>query len=202
MPKVAIIYYSASGHVHRLAQAVEEGAREADAETRLRHVAELAPEEAVAQNEEWVAHRREVEGEPVASLDDIEWADAMIFGTPTRFGNVSAQLKQLLDSAGGLWVEGKLADKVASGFTSAQNPHGGQESTLLALYATMYHWGAIVVTPGYTSDRVYPAGGNPYGASSTDAPSEEELESARFLGERVTTTTARLLGEVPAAASA
>lgn len=192
MAKVAVIYYSATGNVHRLAHAVEEGARQAEAETRLRHVAELAPEEAIAENQEWARHRDDVRDDPVATLDDLEWADAYVFGTPTRFGNVSSQLKQFLDTAGGLWARGALADKVVAGFTSAQNAHGGQESTLLALYNTMHHWGAIVVAPGYTDPRVMEGGGNPYGASSSQEPTDGDLESARHVGERVATVAARL----------
>jgi NAD(P)H dehydrogenase (quinone) len=122
MAKVAIIYYSSTGHVDRLARAIEEGALGAGAEVRRRHVEELAPDEAVAANPDWAAHREAIAGEPTASLDDLEWADADVFGTPTRFGNLSAQLKQFMDQAGGLWAEGKLSDKLTSGFTSAQNP--------------------------------------------------------------------------------
>ncbi len=127
---------------------------------------------------------------PEAELDDLEWADAYIFGSLTRFGNVSAQLKQFLDTTGGLWFEGKLADKVVSGFTSAQNAHGGQESTIISMYNVFMHWGSIIVPPGYTSQEVFAAGGNPYGASSTDptdgsGPSEEELAAARYLGRRI-----------------
>jgi NAD(P)H dehydrogenase (quinone) len=194
MANVAVIYYSATGNVHALAHAVEGGARAAGAETRIRHVAELAPEEAIAANDAWARHRERVHDEPVAELDDLEWADAIIFGTPTRFGNVSAQLKQFLDMTGPLWAEGKLADKVVSGFTSAQNPHGGQETTLLALYTTMYHWGAIVVAPGYTDQRVFEAGGNPYGASSSSDPNGSELAAARFQGERVARIAEALAG--------
>ena len=194
MPKVAIVYYSATGNVHRLAHAVEEGARAAGAETRLRHVAELAPEEAIAQNDAWAGHRERVEDEPVASLDDLDWADAYVLGSPTLFGNVAAQLKQFMDTTGGLWAEGRLADKVAAGFTSSQNAHGGQETTLLALYTTFFHWGSIIVAPGYTSERGYPAGGNPYGASSTGDASDADLDYARYVGERVATVTARLAG--------
>jgi NAD(P)H dehydrogenase (quinone) len=192
MTRVAVIYYSSTGHVHRLAEAVEEGAREAGAETRLRRVEELAPDEAIRQNPDWAAHRDATLGVEVATLDDLEWADAMVFGSPTRFGNVAAQLKQFLDQAGPLWAEGRLAGKIASGFTSSQNAHGGQETTLLALYNTMFHWGAIVVAPGYTDPRVFAAGGNPYGASSTDAPDAGELDGARYLGERVAGIAARL----------
>ena len=131
---------------------------------------------------------------PEAELADLEWADAYIFGTPTRFGNVSAQLKQFIDTTGGLWFEGKLADKVVSGFTSAQNPHGGQESTLLSLYNVFAHWGAILVTPGYTDPVLFEAGGNPYGASSTEEPTEQELAAARYLGRRVAEKAALLTG--------
>lgn len=192
MAKVAIIYYSATGNVHRLAHAVDEGARDAGAETRLRHVAELAPEAAIAQNDAWSSHRETVEDEPVATLDDLEWADAYIFGSPTRFGNVSSQLKQFMDTTGGLWAQGKLADKIAAGFTSSQNAHGGQESTILALYNTFHHWGAIIAAPGYTSERGFPAGGNPYGASSVNGTTDAELDYARYTGERVATVAARL----------
>lgn len=186
--KVAVIYYSATGNVYKLAQAVEKGAEEAGAEVRLRKVHELAPEEAIRSNQGWYSHHLETQDVPEASMEDLEWADAYIFGTPTRYGNVSAQLKQFLDMTGPLWAQGRLADKVAAGFTSAANPNGGQESTLLTLYNVMYHWGAIVVPPGYTDQVVFQAGGNPYGASSTgreEGPDEQELAAASYLGRRV-----------------
>ncbi|MDQ3386587.1 MAG: NAD(P)H:quinone oxidoreductase [Actinomycetota bacterium] len=195
--KVAVIYYSATGSVYKMAQAIEEGAKEAGAEVRFRKVHELAPEEAIKSNQGWSDHALMTEDVPEASMDDLEWADAYLFGTPTRFGNVSAQLKQFLDSAGGLWFEGKLADKVVSGFTSAQNPHGGQESTLLSMYNVFAHWGSILVTPGYTDPLLFESGGNPYGASSTDTgegPSEAELASARYLGRRVAEKAILLTG--------
>ena len=192
MAKISIIYYSATGSVHQLALAVEGGAASQGAEVRRRHVAELAPHEAIAQNEAWVGHRQSVADDPVATLDDLDWADGFAFGSPTRFGNISSQLKQFLDTAGGLWMQGFLADKPASGFTSSQNAHGGPESTLLALYNTLYHWGSIIVPPGYTDQRLFPAGGNPYGASSVGAPDDAELDAARYLGERLARFTARL----------
>ena len=192
--KVAVIYYSATGNVYRLAEAIEEGAKEAGAEVRFRKVRELAPEEAIKSNQGWSDHALMTEDVPEAQLEDLEWADAYIFGTPTRFGNVSAQLKQFIDTTGGLWFEGKLADKVVSGFTSASNAHGGQESTLLSLYNVFAHWGSIVVTPGYTDPVLFEAGGNPYGASSTNEPSEEELAAARYLGRRVAEKAALLTG--------
>ena len=192
--KVAVIYYSATGNVYKLAQAVEEGAKEAGAEVRFRKVHELAPEEAIKSNQGWSDHALMTEDVPEADLADLDWADAYIFGTPTRFGNVSAQLKQFIDTAGGLWFEGKLADKVVSGFTSASNAHGGQESTLLSLYNVFAHWGAILVTPGYTDPLLFEAGGTPYGASSTNEPSEQELAAARYLGRRVAEKAALLTG--------
>ncbi len=197
--KVAVIYYSATGNVYKLARAVEEGAKEAGAEVRFKKVHELAPEEAVKSNQGWSDHALETQDVPEADLEDLEWADAYIFGTPTRFGNVAAQLKQFIDTAGGLWFEGKLADKVVSGFTSASNAHGGQESTLLSMYHVFAHWGAILVTPGYTDQAVFEAGGNPYGASSTDplngeGPTEQELAAARYLGRRVAEKAGLLVG--------
>lgn len=195
--KVAVIYYSATGNVYRLAQAIEEGAKEAGAEVRFRKVRELAPEEAIKSNQGWHDHFMETQDVPEAELDDLEWADAYIFGTPTRFGNVSAQLKQFIDTAGGLWFEGKLADKAVGGFTSSQNAHGGQESTLLSMYNVFMHWGSIIVPTGYTSEEIFAAGGNPYGTSSNgteEGPSEEELAAARYQGRRIAEKAAALAG--------
>src|SRR5919107_5364938 len=131
--KVAIIYYSSTGTTYALARAVEEGAREAGAEVRLRKVKELAPEAVVAANEGWAAHRQETQDVGEASNDDLTWADAIIFGTPTRYGLPSAQLKQFIDQTGGLWARGALANKIGSAFTSAATHHGGQEATVLAV---------------------------------------------------------------------
>ena len=134
---------------------------------------------------------------PEVQLEDLEWADAYVFGTPTRFGNVSAQLKQFLDTTGGLWFEGKLTDKVVGGFTSGQNEHGGQESTLLSMYNVFMYWGSIIVPTGYTSQEFFAYGGNPYGVSSTDreeGPTEEELAAARYQGRRSAEKAAMLAG--------
>ncbi len=189
MTRIAIIYYSATGRNHEVAAAVEAGARDAGADTRLRRVAELAPAAAIDSNPAWRAHHDAVKDAPVAAVEDLEWADGFVFGTPTRFGGPAAQLKQFLDQSGGLWFQGKLAGKAAAGFTSASNEHGGQESTLLALYNIFYHWGAVIVPPGYTDPSVYAAGGNPYGVSFTDPRkeplAEATLAAARYLGARV-----------------
>jgi NAD(P)H dehydrogenase (quinone) len=165
--RVLVAYYSATGHVHALGKSLAEGAEQVGAEVRLRPVEELAPEMLISQNQAWGRHRSEVSDEPTASLQDLEWADGIAFGTPTRFGNVAAQLKMYLDQAGELWQQGKLINKVVTAFTSSQTPHGGQESTILALNNTFYHWGAIVLPLGYTVSEVFNGGGNPYGASYT-----------------------------------
>ena len=188
--RVAIIYYSATGNVHGLAEAVAEGAEQAGAEVRLRHVEELASELLISQNQYWGRHRSRVADAPVATLDDLEWADGVAFGSPTRFGNVAAQLKQFIDQAGRLWQEGKLADRVATAFTSSQTTHGGQESTILALNNTLYHWGMLILPLGYTVHEVFAAGGNPYGTSFTSGhivtgPDELALALARYQGQRL-----------------
>lgn len=165
--KLAVIYYSSTGGNVKLAQTAAEGAREAGAEVKVVKVPELAPIEAIESNPAWKKNHEATQDIPEATLDDLEWADAYIFSVPTRFGNVPAQVKQFLDTAGGLWFQGKLVNKVVSAMSSAQNPHGGQEQTVLALYTSMMHWGAIIATPAYTDDSIYAAGGNPYGTSVT-----------------------------------
>ena len=196
--KIAVIYYSATGSVHDLALAIADGARSGDAEVRTRRVPELAPAEAITSNPAWQAHydaaRDSIEE---AVLEDLVWASGLAFGTPTRFGNPSAQLKQFLDRTGQLWFEGALADKTVTAFTSAVNTHGGQESTLLALYNVFYRWGCIVVPPGYTDESVFAAGGNPYGTgwpAGVDGkrPDEIVLAAARHQGRRLAEKTALL----------
>jgi NAD(P)H dehydrogenase (quinone) len=130
-------------------------------------VPELAPKEAIESNPAWKAHVEETKDVPEVKLDDLEWADAIIFSAPSRFGTLPAQMKQFLDTTGGLWFNGKLANKVVSAMASASNSHGGQEQTILSLYTMMYHWGAIVAAPGYTDPSTFAAGGNPYGTSVT-----------------------------------
>jgi NAD(P)H dehydrogenase (quinone) len=188
--KIAVIYYSATGNVHALGQAVAEGAGGAGAEVRLRHVEELSSELLISQNQYWGRHRSQVAEAPVATLDDLEWADGVAFGSPTRFGNIAAQLKQFMDQAGALWQEGKLADKVGTSFTASQTVHGGQEATILALNNTLYHWGMLILPLGYTVKEVFAAGGNPYGTSfvtghTVTGPDEQALAVARYQGHRL-----------------
>ena len=165
--KLAVIFYSMGGTNYHLAKWAEEGAQTAGAEVRVLKVEELAPESVIEGNEGWKATVEATKDVPVATSEDIEWADAIIFSVPTRFGNMPSQMKQFLDIQGGIWAKGKTMNKVVSAMTSAQNPHGGQEATILSLYTSMMHWGAIIATPGYTDPIIYGAGGNPYGTSVT-----------------------------------
>ncbi|MFC9972052.1 NAD(P)H:quinone oxidoreductase [Spirillospora sp. NPDC127200] len=194
--RVAVIYYSATGTVFQLAKAAATAAEKAGAEVRLRKVRELAPEEAIASNQGWAANHAATQNVVEAGLDDLEWADVVLFGSPTRFGLPAAQLKQFIDTAGGLWAQGRLVDKVAGSFTSTATPHGGQESTILAINNTFYHWGAIVVPPGY-ADPVQFQMGNPYGTSHTsnngeDMPGEVELAAVSFQVSRMVEIAAAL----------
>lgn len=178
---VAVVFYSMGGTNYQLAQWAEAGATEAGAEVRVLKVQELAPQSVIDGNEAWKATVEATKDVPVATSEDLEWADAIIFSIPTRFGNMPSQMKQFLDTQGGLWASGKTVNKVVSAMTSAQNPHGGQEATLLSLYTSMMHWGAIIATPGYTDPVLFGAGGNPYGTSVTvgqDGKMIEDVQAA------------------------
>ena len=186
--KAAVIYYSATGITYQMAQAAVEAAGEAGAEVRLRKVRELAPDEAIRSNSGWQAHRLETQDVMEAQPDDLSWADVIIMGAPTRYGMIAAQLKQFIDTTGPLWAQGALANKVYTGFTSTATSHGGQEATLLSLYTVFYHWGGIVVTPGYTDPSQFVAG-NPYGASHTSnngetAPDDIALKATALTARR------------------
>ena len=196
---IAIIYYSSTGTIHALASAIAQGATEAGAQVRLRRVTELAPNVAIDANPAWRSYVDEVAPQvEVATMDDLRWADGYAFGTPTRFGTPSAQLKQFIDTTGGLWQEGVMVDKPVTSFTSAANAHGGAESTILSLNNVFYHWGSLIIGPGYTDPVVYGAGGNPYGAfhatgMDASAPGPESLAAARHQGKRLATIAGRLV---------
>jgi NAD(P)H dehydrogenase (quinone) len=193
-PNIAVIYYSATGTVYELAQLILTGAEDAGAEVRLLKVAELAPKAAIDANPAWQANAAATQHVPTATSDDVRWADAVILGSPTRFGNVASQLKQFLDTLGGLWARGELADKVYSGFTASTTAHGGQESTLLALYNSVHHFGGILVAPGYTDPIKYDDG-NPYGTShvSGQGPVDDTIRAAAaYQGRRVAVITGAL----------
>ena len=192
--KLAVIYYSTYGTNHEMAQVARGAGRDAGAEVRLLKVPETAPEEVVAGQEAWVAQRDATADVPVVSDDDMVWADAYLFSAPTRYGGAASQMRAFIDTLGPLWSEGKLVDKHVSAMTSAQNAHGGQETTLQSLYVTFMHWGTIIVTPGYGDPAFFAAGGNPYGTSvSADGTSlsDEAREAIAYQTRRLLTVTGR-----------
>lgn len=177
--KLAVVYYSMGGTNYQLAQWAAEGGNEAGAEVKILKVNELAPQSAIDKNPMWKAHVEATKGIGVATPDDLEWADAIIFSTPTRFGVMASQMKQFLDLTGGLWAQGKTVNKVVSAMSSAQNSHGGQEATILSIYTAMYHWGAIIAAPGYTDPVIFESGGNPYGTTVTVDQNGKMIENVQ-----------------------
>lgn len=200
--RVLIVYYSMYGHVHRMAEAVAEGVQGVDgAEVEIRRVPETLPDD-VLEKMGAVDAQKAFSGIPICSVDDLAKADAIIFGTPTRFGNMCGQMRQFLDATGQLWLKGALVGKVGSVFTSTATQHGGQESTILSTHISLLHHGMIVVGLPYSfqgqmrTDEV--TGGSPYGASTIAGgsgermPSENELEAARFQGKHVASIAMKL----------
>ena len=177
-PKIATIFYSTYGTNHAVATAAAEAARESQAEVRLRRVDETAPQSVVEGQDAWKAQLEKMSDIPEVSHDDMEWADGYFFCCPTRYGGAASQMRAFIDTLGGLWAKGRLSDKTATATTSAQNPHGGQEATILSLYTTLMHWGAIIVPPGYTDPSLAEAGGNPYGYSTTAGNFDEKGRAA------------------------
>ena len=195
--RLAIIYYSTYGTNHAMAETAAEAAREAGAEVRLLKVPETAPAGVVNGQDAWRAQAERTASVPEVSHADMEWANAYLFSAPTRYGVSASQLRAFIDTLGPLWAAGKLANKAVSAMTSAQNPHGGQETTLIGLYTTMMHWGAIIVAPGYTDPVIYASGGNPYGTtvSATGAPLTDEAKaSIRHQARRLVEFAGRIAG--------
>ena len=193
--KVLIVYYSTYGHVHKMAKAIAEGVKQVDgAEAIMRRVPETLPDE-VLEKMGAVDAQKTFSHVPVCTVDELASADAVIFGTPTRFGNMCGQMRQFLDATGQLWAQGALVGKVGSVFTSSATQHGGQESTILSFHISLLHHGFVVVGLPYAFqgqmriDEI--TGGSPYGASTIAGgsgermPSENELEAARFQGRHV-----------------
>ena len=200
--KVLIVYYSMYGHINRMAEAIAEGAKTVKgAEVVLRRVPETLPKEVLVKMGAIEAQKK-FENVPVATVDELESADAVIFGTPTRFGNMCGQMRQFLDATGGLWAKGALVGKVGSVFTSSGTQHGGQESTLLSFHITLLHHGFVVVGLPYSfqgqmrNDEI--TGGSPYGATTIAGtqgertPTENELQAARFQGAHVAKIASKL----------
>lgn len=188
--RVLIAFYSRNGSTETLANTIAEGARAQGAEVRLRRVREFVGPEIMAKAPGWRenAERMNQLYEAPTSAD-AEWADAIIFGTPTRFGNISSELKSYVDALGGVWSQGKLVGKAGSAFTSTSTPHGGNESTIITMYNFMAHLGLIIVPLGYADPALF-AAGTPYGASTVSGqnnapPAPADLDVARFQGKRV-----------------
>lgn len=176
--KLAILFYSTYGTNRAMAEIAAEAARATGAEVKLLRIAETAPEAAINSQDGWKAEVAAAAAIPVATPADMEWADAYIFSTPTRFGGAPSQVRAFIDTLGGQWFTGKLANKAISAMTSAQNAHGGQEATILGLYTTFLHWGSIIVAPGYTDGAIFASGGNPYGYSHTQGKDFDDAAKA------------------------
>ncbi len=194
--QLAVVYYSTYGTNHQMAQAAADAAREAGAEVRLRKVRETAPAEVVQAQDAWAAQQEKTSDVPEATTDDMAWANAYLFSSPTRYGGAASQMRSFIDTLGPLWQEGGLANKAFSAMTSSQNPHGGQETTLQTLYYTAMHWGCVLVPPGYTDQSVFDAGGNPYGASVTAGGelSDEDAATIRHQARRLVEMAGKLAG--------
>ena len=197
MTKVLVVYYSSYGHVETLARAVAEGAASIEgAEVGVKRVPELVPQEVAEKS----GMKLEQEA-PIAQPQELGDYDAIIFGTPTRFGNMASQMRNFLDQTGGLWMQGKLIGKVGSVFASTASQHGGQETTITSFHTTLFHHGMIVVGVPYSCAALNEmgeiSGGTPYGATTlagdgSRQPSENELTIARFQGRHVTEIAAKL----------
>ena len=165
--RLAIVYYSTYGTNHQMAEIAAEAAKAAGAEVRVRKAPETAPEGVVNGQDAWRAQAERTAHIEPATLADLEWANAFLFSAPTRYGASASQMRAFLDQTGPLWGTGKLANKAASAMSSAQNPHGGQETTVQAFNNMFCHWGCIIVPPGYTDPVTFASGGNPYGVTVT-----------------------------------
>ncbi|MBX5041196.1 NAD(P)H:quinone oxidoreductase [Rhizobium lentis] len=200
-PKILVVFYSRNGSSESLAKAVAEGAEAVGAEVRMRRVRELVGPEVMAMAPGWAENAAAMnERYEAPTADDAVWADAIVFGTPTRFGSMASELKAYIDGLGGVWFQGKLNGKLGSVFGSTSSKHGGNESTLLSLYNVLAHLGLIIVPLGYSHPALFKAG-TPYGATfisqgDTQKPGEDDLAVARYQGERVALIAGRTISAV------
>lgn len=196
--QLAIVYYSTYGTNHQMASIAEAAAKAAGAEVRLRKVRETAPEGVVAGQDAWKATAERTAHIAEATMDDLEWANAFLFSAPTRYGAAASQMRAFIDQTGPLWATGKLANKAASAMSSAQNAHGGQETTVQSFITLFCHWGCIIVPPGYTDPVTFASGGNPYGVTVTatgDGNIPEPVQNAiRHQARRLVEFAAKLAG--------
>jgi NAD(P)H dehydrogenase (quinone) len=191
MAKILIAFYSRTGTIEGLAKAIAEGAESAGAEVRLRRARELVGHDIMSSVPGWKESAEAMNARyPAPTPEDAEWADGIVFGTPTRFGSVSSELKAYIDGLGGLWAKGALNGKVGSAFAGSATPHGGNESTIISLFNPLAHLGLIIVPTGYADAAMFKGAGTPYGASVVSGnppagPTADELEVARHQGRRV-----------------
>jgi len=198
--KILVLYYSLTGNVYRMAKLVAGGVRQGGAEAVIKTVPELMPEELIRSNELIVAAKKEQEGVPIATVEELPEYDGIIVGTPTRFGNMAAQMRNFWDQTGALWVQGSLIGKPAGVFCSTATLHGGQETTLISSMMTLFHQGMIMVGVPYSEQALITtnAGGTPYGPSHvsgqppTNPITDQEAEICRALGKRVAEIAAKL----------
>ena len=196
--RLAIIYYSTYGTSHQMAGIAAEAARAAGAEVRVRKVRETAPQGVVNGQDAWRAQAERTAHVPEATLDDLEWANAFLFSAPTRYGAAASQMRAFIDQTGPLWAQGKLANKAASAMSSAQNAHGGQETTVQSLNNLFAHWGCVIVPPGYTDPITFQSGGNPYGVTVTangEPIPEPVREAIRHQARRLVEFAAKIASE-------
>lgn len=184
--KLAVVYYSSYGTNYLMAKAAADAAEEAGAEVRLLKVPETVPADIVESVEGWHKTAQDTAHIPEATPDDLDWANAFLFSAPTRFGTMASQMRAFIDTLGPIWQSGGLANKAVSAMTSAQNVHGGQETTLIGMLITFMHWGSIIVPPGYADPVIFASGGNPYGTTANmDDVNDDVLASVRFQAQRL-----------------
>lgn len=198
-PRIVVAFYSTYGTNHKVALEAARAAEAAGAEVRLRRIPETAPKSVIESQDAWKDQAARMADIPEATPADMEWADGYFFSGPTRFGVVASQVRAFIDTLGGVWSKGGLSNKTFTATTSAQNAHGGQEGTILSLYTTAMHWGAVIVAPGYTSPVLFKAGGNPYGYSSTNgAFGDDDKAAVAHQAARLVEMTAKLVTREPA----
>lgn len=191
--KLAIIYYSETGTNYIMAKWAEEAAEHVGADVRLRKVPHIKAPHDLETDPVKKKLSEDSQNIPEVSLEDLVWADGILFSTPAKFGMLVAPVKHFFEQTGGIWAEGKLINKVVSAMASAQNSHGGQEGVLLSLYASMYHWGAVIAAPGYTDPVRFGAGGNPYGTTVTVTADGEMLDDPEMIRKGVIQQTERTI---------
>ena len=194
-PKITVLFYSTYGTNHAIAQEAARAADEAGAEVRLRRCAETAPQAVVDGQDAWREQLEKMKDIPEAKPEDMEWADGYFISAPTRFGVAASQFRAFIDTLGPQWQSGALANKAVTATTSAQNPHGGQETTIQSIYVTAMHWGAIIVPPGYADGVKFEDGGNPYGYSCEPGPLDETgKKSVAFQAKRLVEFAGKISG--------